>query len=220
MQGSERANNEHGGSEEDRRGLAPEDQPTVATTSADQETPAPTAAEQETLAPQRQYTTPPREISPQEETLLSIGGHLGPYRIVRLLGKGGMGEVYEAEHTESDRRVALKVLGRSLGLPEDRQRFLREGKLAAQISHPHCVYIYGTEEIDGILVISMELVTGGTLKERVDEEGPLAVTEAVDAVLQMIDGLEATERASSRAAGRPDEGDPPLPGKGARCPLR
>lgn len=128
-----------------------------------------------------------------DDSLLRVGESLGPYRIIRLLGKGGMGEVYEADDTESGRRVALKVLGSSLDSPDDRMRFLREGKLAAQISHPHCVYIYGTDEIDDTLVISMELVTGGTLKERVDGEGPLSVVDAVDAVLQMIDGLEAAE---------------------------
>jgi len=176
-------NREQGREAEDTRKLAPEDQPTLAPSAPGEDAPLAVLSGQETLpAP-----------GMERESLLTVGEPLGPYRIIRLLGKGGMGEVYEAEHTESGRRVALKVLGRTLGLPEDRQRFLREGKLAAQISHPRCVYIYGTEEIDGTLVISMELVPGGTLKERVDDEGPLEVTKAVDALLQMIDGLEAAE---------------------------
>ena len=72
----------------------------------------------------------------------------GGYRMRRLLGRGGMGAVYEAEDTSSRRRVALKVLGHSLDSPDTRKRFLREGRLAASINHPNSVYVYGTEEID------------------------------------------------------------------------
>ena len=60
-----------------------------------------------------------------------------------------MGVVYVEEHIESGRRVALKVLNHRLESPQHRQRFLREGRLAAAISHPNSVYIYGTDEIDG-----------------------------------------------------------------------
>ena len=115
----------------------------------------------------------------------------GGYRILRLLGKGGMGAVYEAEDLASGRRVALKVLGHSLDSPDTRKRFLREGRLAASINHPNSVYVYGTEEIEGTPVITMELVPGGTLHERVKGGGPLPVAEAVDAILQIIAGLEA-----------------------------
>ena len=71
----------------------------------------------------------------------------GGYRILRLLGKGGMGAVYEAEDLASGRRVALKVLGHSLDSADSRKRFIREGRLAASINHPNSVYVYGTEEI-------------------------------------------------------------------------
>jgi hypothetical protein len=107
-----------------------------------------------------------------------------------------MGEVYEAVHAESGHRVALKLLaGESAWSPQRRQRFLREGLLAASVNHPHSLYIYGTEEIEGIPVISMELATGATMKERVDSRGPLPPAEAVDAALQMIDGLQAAQKA-------------------------
>ncbi|MDB6152519.1 MAG: pknH 2 [Chthoniobacteraceae bacterium] len=115
----------------------------------------------------------------------------GGYQIVRLLGKGGMGAVYEAEQRSTGRRVALKVLGHTLDNPEMRQRFLREGQLAAAIRHPNSVTVFSTEEIEGVPVIAMELVPGGTLKDRVRESGPMPMAEAVDAVLQIIDGLEA-----------------------------
>src|SRR4051794_40120781 len=115
----------------------------------------------------------------------------GGYRVLRLLGRGGMGAVYEAEELASGRRVALKVLGHSLDSADTRKRFIREGRLAASINHPNSVYVYGTEEIDGAPVITMELVPGGTLHERVKQNGPMPIAGAVDAILQIIAGLEA-----------------------------
>jgi uncharacterized RDD family membrane protein YckC len=119
----------------------------------------------------------------------------GGYRVLQLLGRGGMGAVYEAEHLESGRRVALKVLGQSIDSPEARKRFLREGRLAASVSHPNSVYIYGTEEIDGAPVIAMELAAGGTLRDLIKQRGPLPPREAVDIVLQVIAGLETAHAA-------------------------
>ena len=116
----------------------------------------------------------------------------GHFNIVRPLGRGGMGEVYEAEDADSGRRVALKLLRQSLGTDTDRARFLREGRLAASINHEHVVYVYGSEEIAGSPVIVMELAARGSLKDRVEAEGPLPAAKAVDAILQVIDGLEAT----------------------------
>ncbi len=124
---------------------------------------------------------------------LAPGAKFGPYEIVRLLGKGGMGEVYAADHPDSGRRVALKILSEELAEATDRKRFLREGRLAAQVSHPNSVYIYGTEEIDGAPVIAMELLPGGTLKDKLKAGGPLPPREAVDAILQIVDGLAAAE---------------------------
>jgi uncharacterized RDD family membrane protein YckC len=115
----------------------------------------------------------------------------GGYRILRLLGKGGMGAVYEADQLASGRRVALKVLGTTLDTPEMRARFIREGQLAAAVRHDKVVAVLGAEEIEGTPVIAMELLHDGTLKDRVKKRGPLPVAEAVDAVLQIIDGLEA-----------------------------
>jgi serine/threonine protein kinase len=106
-----------------------------------------------------------------------------------------MGEVYEAEHLEHGRRIALKVLSQRLSDPTDRARFLREGQLAASVSHPHTVYIYSSDEIAGMPVIAMELLPGGTLKDRVEKKGPLAPIEAIDAILQVISGLEEAHAA-------------------------
>src|SRR5208283_3436141 len=92
------------------------------------------------------------------------------------------------------RRVALKVLSHRLDSPDARERFFREGRLAASINHPNSVYIFGTEEVGGTPVITMELVSGGTLQDRVRAQGPLPVGEAVDCVLQIVEGLEAAQR--------------------------
>jgi eukaryotic-like serine/threonine-protein kinase len=129
---------------------------------------------------------------PSEGLRLAIDQTWGGYRIHGLLGRGGMGEVYEAEHAGSGRRLALKVLRGRLR-PADRARFLREGQLAASISHPHTVYIFGSEEIAGMPVISMELLPGGTLKDRVAADGPLPIEDAVAAVLDIIGGLDAAQ---------------------------
>ena len=126
---------------------------------------------------------------------LGPGDTWGAYRIGRLLGRGGMGEVYEAEHTPTGRRLALKLLRRRLQNAHDRARFFREGQLAASISHPHSVYIFGSEEISGMPAISMELLPGGTLKDRVASQGPLPQADAVAAVLDVISGLDAAQLA-------------------------
>ena len=125
-----------------------------------------------------------------------VDGQLwGPYRVIRLLGRGGMGEVYEAEQLETGRRLALKVLRHTLGGADDRARFLREGQLAASISHAHTVYIFGSEEVGGAPAITMELLSGGTLKDRVSAEGPMPPSAAVSAVLDVIGGLDAAQAA-------------------------
>jgi uncharacterized RDD family membrane protein YckC len=115
----------------------------------------------------------------------------GGYRLLGLLGRGGMGTVYEAEQLATGRRVALKMLGQQLDSPDMRQRFLREGRLAAGVNHPNSLYIFGSEEIEGLPVITMEIAGSGTLKDKLKKSGPLAVAEAVDAVLDVISGLEA-----------------------------
>jgi len=137
----------------------------------------------ENTAPARPSRTMPQ---PNEQ--------FGHYRIIRQIGQGGMGAVFEAEDTENGRRLALKIMSHTLDSRETRARFLREGQLAASINHPNSVYIFGTEEIAGMPVIAMEFVTGGTLQDRVKQNGPLPAAEAVDSILQVIDGLEAAHR--------------------------
>jgi hypothetical protein len=141
-------------------------------------------------------TVPPaseesRSLHAQSDLPCEFGG----YRLLGLLGCGGMGAVYEAEELATGRRVALKMLGQQLDSPEMRQRFLREGRLAAGVSHPNSLYVYGSAEIEGIPVITMEIAGGGTLKDRLKKSGPLPITDAVDAMIDVIAGLEAASAA-------------------------
>jgi uncharacterized RDD family membrane protein YckC len=122
---------------------------------------------------------------------LRVGERFGHYDIGRLLGQGGMGHVWEAADLATGRHVALKAVWRTLRSAADRARFLQEGRLAASVNHPNVVYVFGTEEIEGVPVIAMELAGGGTLKSLVEGGGPMRPAEAVDVVLQVIAGLEA-----------------------------
>ena len=124
---------------------------------------------------------------------LPDGAVFGPYRIVRPLGRGGMGTIYEADEIESGRRVALKVLAR-LTHASERERFEREGRLAASVNHPHCVFVFSASEIHGHPVIAMEVMQG-TLADRLEADGALAPAAVVDATLQLITGLQAAAAA-------------------------
>ena len=98
---------------------------------------------------------------------------LGPYKIVALLGAGGMGEVYRARDTKLNREVALKVLPEAFAKDAARMaRFQREAQVLASLNHPNIAAIYGLEESDGVRALVMELVEGPTLAERITR-GPI-----------------------------------------------
>jgi len=120
-----------------------------------------------------------------------IGQTISHYRILRELGSGGMGVVYEAEDIRLGRRVALKFLPENLR-PEERtlQRFEREARTASSINHPSICTIYEVEEHNLQPVIVMELLEGESLKERI-RRGPLRNNELLDLGIQTADALEA-----------------------------
>ncbi|MBK8005576.1 MAG: serine/threonine protein kinase [Gemmatimonadetes bacterium] len=104
----------------------------------------------------------------------------GQYSLERELGRGGMGVVYLARETRLERPVAIKVLPPHLGaLPGVRERFLREARTAAQLSHPNIVPIYRAEEVGGYAYFTMGYIDGQTLAERVRDRGPLPPQEVV-----------------------------------------
>ena len=121
----------------------------------------------------------------------------GRYVVERLLGSGGMAQVYLAHDEVLDRHVALKILGDQYAEDEEFvERFRREARSAASLSHPNIVSVYdqGRSE-DGDYYIAMEYVPGGTLKERIRREGALTPGAAVGVALQITDALsEAHER--------------------------
>ena len=101
------------------------------------------------------------------------------YEILRLLGRGGMGEVYEARDTKLQRRVALKFIAPGLSADtESAKRFEREALSAAALSHPHIATLYALEHDGRAVFIAMELITGGSLRERM-AQGPLPTAEAL-----------------------------------------
>ncbi|HSD31974.1 MAG TPA: protein kinase [Gemmatimonadales bacterium] len=125
---------------------------------------------------------------------LSPGARFGAYRLIRPLGKGGFAEVWEAESEANGRRVALKVLT-ELRAESARalERFQQEGRLAASLHNSRCVYVFDAGAHDGFPYIAMELVTGGTLADRI-RDGPLPPRAAVDVVLDVLEGLESAHQ--------------------------
>src|SRR6059036_3400221 len=103
----------------------------------------------------------------------------GRYSIERELGRGGMGIVYLAREVRLDRLVALKLLPPALArLTGPRERFLREARTAAKLSHPNIIPIFAVDEIGEFVFFAMAYVEGETLTERVRQRGPLAPNEA------------------------------------------
>ncbi|MGI8783712.1 MAG: protein kinase domain-containing protein [Acidobacteriota bacterium] len=121
---------------------------------------------------------------------LSAGTRLGPYEVGKLLGAGGMGEVYRATDTKLRRDVALKVLPGEFSRDDERMaRLEREAQLLASLNHPHIAAIYGLEESNGVRALAMELVDGPTLGERI-AAGPIPVDEALPIARQIAEALE------------------------------
>jgi serine/threonine-protein kinase len=120
----------------------------------------------------------------------------GPYRLLSLLGRGGMGEVWRAHDTEKDREVAIKVLGSWLGADHDyATRFRREAALAAKLTDPHIVPVYDYGQIDDRLYMTMPLITGEDLGKVLARQGPLAPARAVALVEQVADALDVAHAA-------------------------
>ena len=124
------------------------------------------------------------------------GKEFGKYRILRKLGQGGMGVVYEAEDTLLGRRVALKVLPESLAADaKAMSRFRREARAAHRLDHPHVVAMFDINQQKGIYFIAMELMTGGTAEDRTRGDRSLDWSEATRLTAQACAGLGAAHRA-------------------------
>ena len=133
----------------------------------------------------------PCETTSPARPAMTPGSDFGVFRIVKLLGAGGMGEVYRATDTSLGRDVALKILPPEVASdPSRRARFKLEARAAAALSHPNICTVYGVEEHGGQPVIVMEVVEGETLAARL-ERGVLKLDQALELAVQITGALVA-----------------------------
>ena len=123
-----------------------------------------------------------------------IGNTLSHYKIIEKLGQGGMGEVYLAEDSRLDRKVALKILPQHLSeKAELRERFEREARAVSSLNHPHICTLYDVGEADGIHFLVMEHLVGETLEARL-VKGPLPLEQTLEYAIQIADALDKAHR--------------------------
>jgi predicted ATPase/predicted Ser/Thr protein kinase len=122
---------------------------------------------------------------------LGVGSEIAGYRVSGLLGRGGMGFVYEAEHAILGRKAAIKTLSNDLGGDGDfRERFIQESQMVAALDHPSIIPIYDAGEENGIVYIAMRHVGGGDLQELI-AQGQLELDRAVSILEQVAGALDA-----------------------------
>ncbi len=130
-----------------------------------------------------------------DKPLAREGAMAGPYRIIREIGRGGMGVVYEAEDTRLRRSVALKALPSEYTTdPVRRERLAREARAAAALTHPSVATIFALDELDGALYLVSELVRGETLREELGR-GPIAGERLLATLIELAGGLAAAHEA-------------------------
>jgi serine/threonine-protein kinase len=124
-----------------------------------------------------------------------LSNALPAYEIGEALGQGGMGVVVSGQHRQLDRRVAIKQLPAAIAAdPAVRRRFTAEARVLASLDHPHVVPVYDFVESDGLCLLVMELLPGGTLRSRVSASGGITASHAVAVTLACLSGLGAAHR--------------------------
>jgi serine/threonine protein kinase len=124
-----------------------------------------------------------------------LGSVLPAYDIGDVLGQGGWGQVVSGQHRQLDRQVAIKQLPANLASdPAVRRRFTAEARVLASLDHPHVVPVFDFVERDGVCLLVMELLPGGTLRSRVTAAGGFAAPHAVAVSLACASGLGAAHR--------------------------
>ncbi|MDQ7778854.1 MAG: protein kinase [Planctomycetota bacterium] len=157
-------------------------------------TPPPVSAGAETFVMSDTPQTPSSDTG-SSEFPGQDGEVLGQYRVVCMVGKGAMGTVYRAYDESLDRHVAVKFLSCELSAQAGTvERFRREAKAAAALSHPNIVHVYGIGKHDDRDYFVMEYVEGKSLAQLVHEKGKLPASEAVDYLIQAARGLEAATK--------------------------
>ena len=125
---------------------------------------------------------------------LAPGTELGHYKLVRLIGAGGMGRVYQATDTRLDRTVAIKVLPSHVASnPDVRARFEREARTISQLNHPHICTLYDVGQENGVDFLVMEYIEGETLAERLGK-GALPLDQALQHGIEIADALDKAHR--------------------------
>jgi serine/threonine kinase PknH len=125
-----------------------------------------------------------------------VGSMFGPYHLKRLLGRGGMGEVYEAEHTVKEWTVAVKLMTAEFSKdPVFRERMKREARTTGRLQEPHVVPIHDYGEIDGQMFLEMRLIEGIDLDSVLKRFGPLTAPRAVAIISQVASALDAAHAA-------------------------
>src|SRR5262245_11631887 len=125
---------------------------------------------------------------------MDSGKQIGHYKILRKLGKGGMGEVYLAHDISLNRNVALKFLADHLQEdPAAHKRLLREAKSAAVLDHPFICHVHEIGEVDGKNFIAMEYIEGETLKDKISP-GPLSLEETLQKAVEIAEALQAAHQ--------------------------
>ncbi len=126
---------------------------------------------------------------------LTIGSNLGPYRIMAMLGAGGMGEVYRARDTRLERDVAIKVLHADSAMdPDQQRRFALEARAVSALNHPNILTVHDVGMENGIPYIVSELVDGGALGTFI-AKGPMPLKKVLDISIQVAGGLAAAHNA-------------------------
>ncbi|MGI9069369.1 MAG: protein kinase domain-containing protein, partial [Pyrinomonadaceae bacterium] len=127
---------------------------------------------------------------------LAPGTKLGRYKIRSKIGQGGMGEVYLAEDTKLDRKVAIKFLHEEFSRDEGKlRRFIREAKAASALNHPHILTVYEIGEVDGNNYIATELIDGQTLRDHLSQKEPLQLNTILTIGVQVAEALSAAHQA-------------------------
>ena len=127
--------------------------------------------------------------------MIANGTKLGRYEIRSKIGEGGMGEVYLAQDTKLDRKVALKILPVEVAAHPDRmKRFLQEAKTVSALNHPNIITIYEIEHIDSVNFIATEFIDGETLRQRL-KNAPVKLGEVLDVATQIASALSGAHAA-------------------------
>src|SRR5438128_342949 len=126
---------------------------------------------------------------------IAVGTKLGRYEIRSKIGEGGMGEVYLAQDTKLDRKVALKVLPAEVAANQERmRRFVQEAKAASALNHPNIITIHEIDETDSGHFIATEFIDGETLRDHM-RSTPMKIAEVLDVATQIANALSAAHAA-------------------------